>query len=110
MRDHPQYLVVISSTCIRILGLHLHVNSLQVSVEVHIIQCLFSYLDLVEHGGGHGHNASLSQVSLHGGLGLILNMTRSQGLRGESYQTRQIRCLDQEPEYWRVEAEPKRKE
>ena len=64
MRDHPQYLVVISSS-IRILGLHLHVNSLQVSVEVQIIQCLsiFSYLDLVEDGGRHGHNASLSQAA-----------------------------------------------
>ena len=76
MRDHPQYLVVINSSSIRILGLHLHVNSLQVSVEVHIIQCLsiFSYLDLVEHGGRHGHNNSLSQASHHGGLGLTLNI------------------------------------
>jgi hypothetical protein len=79
VRDHPQYLFGITSHAdsSRHLGLSLHVHSLQVSVEVQskvVPKHFFSYLDLVEHRGGQGHVARLSQAAQHRGLGLILNI------------------------------------
>jgi hypothetical protein len=61
---------IVTTTTHGVLDLHLDISSLQVSVKVHIKQCLsiHNYLNFGEHRGGQSHSPAQTSLAQGGPL------------------------------------------